>query len=226
MYQRIFVPVDGSETSNLGLAEAIQLAKLTGGRLQLLHVIDEMQFTFGGEGFGAMYGDIMRIMKEAGQVLLGDARALAEQSGVPVETMLLDSLSGRLGDHVATQVAAWGADLIVLGDSRAPRRPTPGSRQRRRADRAQRSDPGVAGAKPRRGASDASAGIAMIQGNLRRDARRCTMRPCQPVERSRTSRFRCGQQVWLRCGWCVGAARRRLLAVSQSHVIRATNSPC
>jgi nucleotide-binding universal stress UspA family protein len=115
MYQRIFVPVDGSDTSNLGPAEAIKLAKLTGGRLQVLHVIDEMKFALGGEGFGAMYGDIMRSMKEAGQVVLGDARALAEQSGVTVETMLLDSLSGRLSDHVATQVAAWGADLIVLG---------------------------------------------------------------------------------------------------------------
>jgi len=36
MYQRILVPVDGSTTSNHGLDEAIQLAKLTGARLRLL----------------------------------------------------------------------------------------------------------------------------------------------------------------------------------------------
>ena len=41
MYQRILVPVDGSPTSNAGLAEAIKLAKLTGARMRVLHVVDE-----------------------------------------------------------------------------------------------------------------------------------------------------------------------------------------
>ena len=39
MYQRILVPVDGSATSKLGLAEAIKLAKLTGAKLMLWHAI-------------------------------------------------------------------------------------------------------------------------------------------------------------------------------------------
>ena len=43
MYQRILVPVDGSPTSNAGLAEAIKLAKLTGARVRVLHAVDEMQ---------------------------------------------------------------------------------------------------------------------------------------------------------------------------------------
>ena len=43
MYQRILVPIDGSSTSSRGLAEAIQLAKLTGGRLRLVHVVPGMQ---------------------------------------------------------------------------------------------------------------------------------------------------------------------------------------
>ena len=42
MYQRILVPVDGSPTSNRGLAEAIALAKLTGGYLRLIHVVDNL----------------------------------------------------------------------------------------------------------------------------------------------------------------------------------------
>ena len=41
MYDRILVPVDGSPTSNLGLAEAIKLSKLTGARLLLLHALCE-----------------------------------------------------------------------------------------------------------------------------------------------------------------------------------------
>ena len=41
MYQQILVPVDGSPTSDRGLDEAIRLARLTGGRLRLMHVVDE-----------------------------------------------------------------------------------------------------------------------------------------------------------------------------------------
>ena len=41
MYQKILVPVDGSPTSSRGLQEAIKLAKLTGARLRLMHVVDE-----------------------------------------------------------------------------------------------------------------------------------------------------------------------------------------
>ena len=41
MYKRIFVPVDGSETSTRGLKEALKLARQSGARLRLLHVIDE-----------------------------------------------------------------------------------------------------------------------------------------------------------------------------------------
>ena len=37
MYQRILVPIDGRATAARGLAEAIQLARTTGGRRRLIH---------------------------------------------------------------------------------------------------------------------------------------------------------------------------------------------
>jgi hypothetical protein len=54
MYQRILVPIDGSETSDQGLDEAIALARLTGGSIRLLNVLDELVFTTGFET-GATY---------------------------------------------------------------------------------------------------------------------------------------------------------------------------
>lgn len=54
MYQRILVPIDGSPTSDRGLAEAIAIARLTGGTLRLVHVLDELIFTTGFET-GATY---------------------------------------------------------------------------------------------------------------------------------------------------------------------------
>ena len=59
MYQRILVPVDGSPTSNAGLDEAIALAKALGGRLRLLHVVDQMPLAYSAEGFGAISVDVL-----------------------------------------------------------------------------------------------------------------------------------------------------------------------
>lgn len=115
MYQRILVPVDGSPTSTAGLEEAIKLAKLTGARLRLLHVVDEMPFALSAEGYGAMSADVLGLLRDAGQRILGEAHARAEQSGIPVDEKLYESFSGRLCDRVVEQVDEWNADLVVVG---------------------------------------------------------------------------------------------------------------
>ena len=115
MYQRILVPVDGSSTSNAGLEEAMKLAKLTGGRLRLLHVVDEMPFVMSAEGYSAMSADVLGLLKEAGEKILAQAGKEAERNGVQVDTQLFDSLSGRLCDRVVEQIEEWSADLVVLG---------------------------------------------------------------------------------------------------------------
>ena len=115
MYQRILVPVDGSPTSNAGLAEAIKLAKLTGARMRVMHVVDETPLLMSGDGFAGMPGDVFTLLKEAGQSVLDQARQTVHAAGIPVETTLFDSLSGRLCDRVTEQVRTWGADVIVLG---------------------------------------------------------------------------------------------------------------
>ena len=65
MYERILVPVDGSPTSNLGLAEALKLAKLTGARLRLLHVVDLFAIAMGAEG--GYLGDALSLLRESGE---------------------------------------------------------------------------------------------------------------------------------------------------------------
>ena len=115
MYKRILVPVDGSATSNAGLAEALKLARLTGASLRLLHVVDDMPFILGADSMGAMTGDLFSLLREGGERILASARATVEAEGVGVDTQLFDSMDGRLSDRVAQQVAEWQADLIVLG---------------------------------------------------------------------------------------------------------------
>ena len=115
MYTHILVPVDGSPTSDRGLEEAVKLARLTGARLRLMHVVDQLIHSAGMEGFGAMTADLIPLLREGGERVLKTAKARVEASGVPVETALLDSFAGRVCDLVVAEATNWHADLIVLG---------------------------------------------------------------------------------------------------------------
>jgi len=115
MYKRILVPVDGSATSQRGLEEAIALARLTGGQLRLLHVVDELSAAMSMSGQGVVSADVFQLLREGGEQVLAAALALAQAQGVSAETVLIEGFSGRLCDHMLAQAEAWGAEVIVLG---------------------------------------------------------------------------------------------------------------
>ena len=115
MYKRILVPVDGSPTSNAGLAEAIKLAKLTGAQIRLLHLVYEMSYLMNADGYGFMAVEMLASLKAGGAVILEKARLQVEQHGVVADTVFLDTFGARLYEVVAEQVAKWHADVIVLG---------------------------------------------------------------------------------------------------------------
>lgn len=115
MYQKILVPIDGSPTAARGLAEAIKLGKLTGAHLRLIHVVDELSFALSvGDGY-ANAGEILNGLRDSGAEILSEAQTRVRASGLEVDTVLSDSLAGRVCDLVIAQAAEWGAELIVLG---------------------------------------------------------------------------------------------------------------
>jgi nucleotide-binding universal stress UspA family protein len=115
LYRRILVPIDGSSTAQLGLAEAVKLAQLTGGAIRLLHVVDELSVALSAASFAACAADVFDLLREGGQSILDAARAFVEQAGVAVDTELRDNVEGRLADLVIASASAWNADLIVIG---------------------------------------------------------------------------------------------------------------
>ena len=93
----------------------MKLAASTGGRLRLLHVVDDLSAAMAMSGYGGATVDIFAILREGGEQVLQEAKALVEQHKVPVDTVLVEGMSGRLSDHVGEQGQKFGADLVVLG---------------------------------------------------------------------------------------------------------------
>jgi nucleotide-binding universal stress UspA family protein len=115
MYQRILVPVDGSDTSLRGLDEAIELARVTGGSINLLHAIDDLSRATGFESVAVYTDDLYPMLQEGGIRILAHAKQRAEARGVPIANERLVRLIGPLAELVVEQVRAWAIDLIVIG---------------------------------------------------------------------------------------------------------------
>lgn len=114
MYARILVPVDGSETSKRGLAEATRLAREAGSRLRCLHVIDEHFLTFDCLGIGYQ-SNLMESMRQNGKATLEEAVERVKESGVSAESVMRDSGGRRVSEMILEEAGTWGADLIVMG---------------------------------------------------------------------------------------------------------------
>ena len=115
MYQRILVPVDGSGCADRGLSEAMALARLTGARIRLVHVIEEPLVAIGADMAAGAAEDLVTIARQAARRILADATEKVRRTGIQASDALLDSFDGRLCDLVVGAARTWSADLVVIG---------------------------------------------------------------------------------------------------------------
>jgi len=115
MYQRILVPLDGSDTSDLGLTEAIRLAQLTHARLRLIHVIDELSFAFTADAYSYRAGELLDLLRKNGADILEKALATVRAQGIEADTVLYENLDKTVQQRVISEAETWKADLIVIG---------------------------------------------------------------------------------------------------------------
>ena len=113
-YKRILVPVDGSATAAKGMGEAIGLAKESGAKLLLLHVVDEYP-AFATPEIGTSVGPLIDALRESGRQTLEGIAAIAKASGVNPETELVENFGERVADAIVEKAVGWKADLIVMG---------------------------------------------------------------------------------------------------------------
>lgn len=104
MYKKILVTVDGTPTDRAIIEHVQPLAKLTGGRVVLLHVAD---------GWAARTYGKDAISPEIAQdtAYLESVQKELEEAGIPAETVL------AFGDPV-TEIVRWieenGCDLVAM----------------------------------------------------------------------------------------------------------------
>jgi nucleotide-binding universal stress UspA family protein len=113
MYQRIMVAVDGSETSQRGLMEAINLAKDQKAKLTIVHVIDLVIV----HGAGGFFGPFVQSTREFANEIVERARKVVQAEGIEAEIQSPEIVT--TGYHVADTIAQlardWNADLLVAG---------------------------------------------------------------------------------------------------------------
>lgn len=115
MYERILVPVDGTDTAKRGLLEAIRLSKSLGGStLRLVHIVDDSALALNPEA-GIAAAPLVQDFAEGGKQILEDARALAAAQAIDAEIALHENFTGRVADLIVDEARKWHAQLIVMG---------------------------------------------------------------------------------------------------------------
>ena len=116
MYKHILVAVDGSNTSDLALHEAIKLASEQQANLRLLHVVD-LTPSYTDLTIPDQMLQYQEALRESGEKVLATCQALADKSGVQADTELqaIETPGEHVFDVIAAAAIRWPADLIVIG---------------------------------------------------------------------------------------------------------------
>ena len=124
MFERILVPLDGSEHSVKALRVGIQIAKNFGGKLMLLHVysvavtpiVVPEPTTLSPSGIPvvtpAEVSKMVEAAREVGRRILDDAEMEARSESVQVESMLAE---GNSVQEITRLAKEGNFDLIVMG---------------------------------------------------------------------------------------------------------------
>lgn len=114
MYHNILVPIDGTEIGELGLREAIGLARGSDARIRLLHVIDKTPAD-AANAAPAAAGEWTTQMRSSGEMVIHDAKTAVRSAGIEVDDRLIEAIGERVGPFVISAAADWPAQLIVCG---------------------------------------------------------------------------------------------------------------
>jgi len=108
MFEKILVPLDGSEHSIRALKNAIQIAKKFDGTIILIHVYTVSSFAI----TPAQVYNYVQAIQELGNSILEEGQKLVKAEGVPVETKLQE---GQTIEKILETITKEKINLVVLG---------------------------------------------------------------------------------------------------------------
>ncbi len=113
MYEKILIPVDGSELSVLAAREGIRLAGLLGSSVTLLYVIDISLLTIPSAETAMTNTEAIReSFKAQGESIVSTLSEDAAKGGVKAETMVSE---GDVHNEIVGVADRIKAGLIVMG---------------------------------------------------------------------------------------------------------------
>lgn len=118
MYNRVLVPIDGSETSLRALHEAIRVGQCQkAAAIHLLYVVDTITNIPQSESPPSYIKEIYAQARKYGQEVLEKARQEVERAGLQVETRLVElkRASDRISQVIIDEAKSMPAELLVMG---------------------------------------------------------------------------------------------------------------
>jgi nucleotide-binding universal stress UspA family protein len=115
LFDRIVVGTDGSDTATEAVRQAIELAKMSGGRLEIVAAFEPVARTRVREEQAELPGDVAHAVgpREDVNVILDTAVGQAKQDGVEAES---HPHEGDPADAILDVAEETSADLIVVGN--------------------------------------------------------------------------------------------------------------
>ena len=115
-FERLFVPVDGSDTSDMAIRLAGMLSTQLPASLEIVHVVPDLPIPL-GDPVGAYaafdYAGLAKTLEESGREIV--AKALQIADGQRVSSRLIPAGKQRLATAILKAAQESSSDLIVIG---------------------------------------------------------------------------------------------------------------
>jgi len=113
MFKHILVPVDGSNTAQVAVDKATELAKAFGSTVTVIYVIDPYPFTGVGTDFAYGQAEYLSAATAEANAAVHAAKEAFVKTGVKADTSVIEAHTAWRG--IVEAGASLNADLIVMG---------------------------------------------------------------------------------------------------------------
>ena len=110
MFEKILVATDGSEHGYRAARVALELGKISGGKVTAIYVADTVKTSHLPDDM--LLFSIRELLLKEGKEALKQVESLAQEKGVAFESLVVD---GNPGSEIIRSAEASGMDIIILG---------------------------------------------------------------------------------------------------------------